>query len=341
MKTHKSIEVGKRQRALGASGITVSTFAEAEAFAHAGFSDITWALPNPLGHLDRVLRLADETGSEIRLLTDDLQALRVMEERVRRAKRKLHVFLKVDSGYHRAGVDPRSTEALDLVEALDGSSDVVFDGILTHAGHGYHARSKDELRAIAREEREVMIDFAERARKRAAIREISIGSTPTISVVEDLEGITEIRPGNYVFHDFTQVALESCAIEDCALTVLARVISHQPSANHFVTDAGALALSKDTGPDHLPDPDRYGMGHLFEDYATKSLASNVRLAQLSQEHGVVITDRPEHIRGRFKVGDRVRILEHHSCLCAALFDEYCVVRGDEVIDRWRIERRRD
>jgi D-serine deaminase-like pyridoxal phosphate-dependent protein len=341
VKTHKCIEIGRRQIALGAAGICASTFAEAAAFARSGFGDITWALPNPLSHLSAVFALSEETNATIRLLTDDLAAFGILERAARSRDRRLHVFLKVDCGYHRAGVDPRAPAALELIEALDRSNDVLFDGILTHAGHGYHARGKAELLAIAGDERAVMLELAERAKRRGhTFREISIGSTPTLSVADRLDGISEIRPGNYVFYDYTQVALGSCALEDCATTVLASVISHQRGARRFVTDAGALALSKDSGPDHLTDSDHSGMGKVFADYPARRLADGVRFEQLSQEHGIVAAESAEQIERGYAVGEKIRVLENHSCLCAALFDEYNVVRGDEVIGTWKIERKR-
>lgn len=337
VKTHKSIEIAKRQRALGAQGITVSTLAEAEAFAAAGFDDITWALPNPLSHLARVFALAERVT--LRILIDDPGAAERIEERCLERGQQLRLWLKVDCGYHRAGVDPTSAETLRLLARLGSSRAIAFDGILTHAGHAYHASSRAELARIAADERSVMVELAARAAKEGiAAGEISIGSTPTMSVVEDLEGVAEIRPGNYVFYDYTQASIGSCAIGDCALTVLASVISHQPGASYFVTDAGALALSKDTGPDHLAV--HRGMGRVYADYREKRLDPAVRLLQLSQEHGIAGADSPELLRGRFRVGDRVRVLEHHSCLTAAMFDEYHVVRGDAVVDRWPIERRR-
>src|SRR5207248_299608 len=149
---HKCIEIGKRQRTLGARGITVSTFAEARAFADAGFDDITWALPNPLSHLAAILELQHKTT--LRILVDDLDAAHHIEEACRASRTKLHVWLKIDCGYHRAGVDPKSQRALELIRALSSSQNLVFDGILTHAGHGYHAASKAELRQIAAQERD-------------------------------------------------------------------------------------------------------------------------------------------------------------------------------------------
>src|SRR5581483_3051962 len=114
-------------------------------------------------------------------------------------------------------------------------------------------RNREDLQRIAEEERSVIASFAESLRADGiAIKAVSVGSTPTMSVAARMTGVDEIRPGNYAFYDGTQVALGACALEDCALTVLATVISSSASgSDHSVIDAGALALSKDLGPLHL------------------------------------------------------------------------------------------
>jgi len=167
---------------------------------------------------------------------------------------------------------------------------------------------------------------------------ISIGSTPTMAAAEDLTGITEIRPGNYVFNDFLQLADGVCTAAACALSVLATVISHQPGADHAVVDAGALALSKDLGPS---DPARQrGYGPLLVGLAGQEVDPVLRIRSVTQEHGVVAGAAPADVEGRFAVGERVRILANHSCLTAALHDAYVVVRGEEVVGRWAIHRDR-
>jgi len=128
-----------------------------------------------------------------------------------------------------------------------------------------------------------------------------------------------------------------CAPEACAVTVLASVVSHQPGADHVVVDAGALALSKDPGPD---DPGlRRGFGPVLRGLAGHALERALAVRGLSQEHGLVGGERAEDVAG-LAVGDRLRILPNHSCLTVAMFDEYQVVRGEEVVDRWPIRRAR-
>lgn len=324
IKTHKCIEVGERQRALGAQGIAVATLYEARVFAGHGFDDITWASPVTLNRLGEVRELANRV--RLRLVVDSWEAVAALEG----TKQPFHTWLKVDCGYHRAGVDPHSPTAMELARALYGSDTLKFDGILTHSGHAYYGRSRQEIAAVAAQEREVMVEFAERlSAARVEVRGISVGSTPAMTAVDHLDGVTEMRPGNYVFNDYTQVLLGSCTPRDCAVTVLASVVSCQPAAEHSVADAGALALSKDTGRGKAPQPT---MGEIYDDYTAGTLCSDARLVSVSQEHGVVSVALP--------VGSRIRVLPNHSCLCVACFDVYHVVRGDQVVDTWKIWRGR-
>ena len=324
VKTHKSIEVAQLQRSLSTVGITVSTLYEARVFADHGFDDLTWAFPVILTRLDEIRTLAGRVT--LRLVVDSTEAVDALEG----IGTPLHVWLKVDCGYHRAGVDPESGRAVELARRLAGSPGLIFDGLLTHSGHAYHGRDREEIAAIAEQERAVMTGLAGRLREQGIdVPAVSVGSTPAMSVVASLDGVTEARPGNYCFYDFMQVALGSCGVRDCAVTVLASVVSCRPGDGRAVVDAGALALSKDLGPDHPAQPT---LGEVFADYPAGALDAEARLLSLSQEHGILSVPRP--------VGSRVRVLPNHSCLTAAQFDEYAVVRGDEVVDRWKIWRGR-
>jgi D-serine deaminase-like pyridoxal phosphate-dependent protein len=339
IKTHKCIEIAKHQQTLGAKGITVSTFYEAEQFAAAGFNDITWAMPLPLVYVSKAIELADKIT--LRLVVDSPDVIQALIKTAANIIKPIHVWLKVDCGYHRAGVDPASTMAEEIAHLIADSSVLHFDGLLTHAGHPYRAKSKEEIIKIAEQERSVLVDFAQLLRGNGiTVPSISIGSTPTMTLTNKLDGVNEIRPGNYAFYDYTQVQLGVCSISDCALTVIASVISHQPKALYFITDAGALTLSKDLGATHIRND--MGMGILYEDYERKRLFAHidVQIQSLSQEHGKIVVCKDTNIEGQFKPGERVRILEHHSCLTAANFDYYNVLRCNEVYDQWKILRGR-
>lgn len=177
-----------------------------------------------------------------------------------------------------------------------------------------------------------MVWFADLLRKDGiAVRTISVGSTPAMAAVKDLTGVNEARPGNYVFYDQTMVLIGCCTPADVGVTVLASVVSHQPGAAQFIMDAGALSLSKDPGPQHVNPPPDMGV---VRDHA------ELQVASLSQEHGLVKAATPEAIERRFKVGERIEIVPNHSCLTVAHFDEYHVISGGQVVDRWKIDRTR-
>lgn len=321
VKTHKCVEIGRMQRELGASGISVATLEEARAFADAGFDDITWAFPVILGRLDEARELAERIA--LRLIVDSRAAIEALE----RNGFPHRVWLEIDSGDHRSGADPESSEALALALALTGSETLAFEGILTHAGHTYRAGDAAGRRRVAGQERDVMVRFADRLRQDGIeLGGISVGSTPGMTAIDHLDGITEARPGNYAYFDATQVALGSCDASDCALTVWASVVSS--ARDHAVVDAGALALSKDAGHgDGKPS-----MGRLYREHTGGGLRDDARLSALSQEHGVVDAPLP--------IGSRVRILPNHSCLTNACFDRVHAVRGEEVVDVWRVWRER-
>ncbi len=325
-KTHKCLELGALQLEQGADGLTVATTVEAETFARAGVRDLTWAFPIDPGHIAHPRRILADTGVTVRVVVDDLDAARAL------AGSGLHAWLKVDCGYHRAGVDPTAPYALQVARELGRERGITFDGILSHSGHAYRTKSRQEAAQVAEDERRVMVGFAERLRAEGIpVRGISVGSTPAMAAAERLDGVTEARPGNYVFYDRTMVLIGCCAPEDVAVTVLASVVSHQPGASHFIVDAGALELSKDVGPTHLDLPSAMG---LIRDHAELTVAT------LSQEHGLIRAESPAAIEGRFKVGEKLEIVPNHSCLTVAHFDYYHVVQDGRVVERWKIERAR-
>lgn len=180
-----------------------------------------------------------------------------------------------------------------------------------------------------------MVGFAGRLREEGVpVRQVSVGSTPAMAAVQGLAGVTEARPGNYVFYDRTMVLIGCCEPADVGVTVLATVVSHQPGASHFIVDAGALELSKDPGPAHV-GPQAMG--------AVRG-APELTVATLSQEHGLIRAESPAALDGRFQVGEQLELVPNHSCLTVAHFDQYHVIRGTgvggRVVDRWKVERGR-
>jgi len=330
VKTHKCIEVTRLQTAGYDGAITVSTLAEAKAFAKHGFSDITYAVPIERGKFDECIEIS-RSGVKLNLLTDDGDTVCQLDDAAGKAGIKFDVFLKIDCGTHRVGVEPQAEEAVNIPRTILDSANLNFAGILTHAGHSYDVKTVDDIKAVASHERDVMVDLAERLRSdEIEVPTVSIGSTPTINLVDHLNGIDEVRPGNYIFFDAYQATLGSCGFEDTALTVLTAVIHRDRTRKRLVVDAGAIALSKDRGPVCL-DPS-CGYVHVLD---LEGNETGMRVTSLSQEHGEIQALGDAAIE-RFPVGSRVRILANHSCLTAAQHSYYNILENGEIVDRWEI-----
>jgi D-serine deaminase-like pyridoxal phosphate-dependent protein len=329
IKTHKCIEVARIQTAGHSGAVTVSTLAEARAFVANGFSKITYAIPIERGKFDEAIEIS--RNCELSLITDDIDVPDQLNTAAKAAGVNLNLFMKVDCGYHRCGVEPTTDAAIEIPRRISDASNLRFAGILTHAGHSYNCQTKSEVMALARHERDLMADFGVRLRDEVGqVPIVSIGSTPTITSVDHLNGIDEVRPGNYIFFDAFQATLGSCAFDDCALTVLASVTHRDPVRRKVILDAGAIALSKDRGPVGLNPGCGYGR---VLDLEGGDL--NLTVGEMSQEHGVVMVE-DEHLFDSLKVGDRVRVLANHSCLTAAQHSHYNVLEGQNIVDQWKI-----
>jgi D-serine deaminase-like pyridoxal phosphate-dependent protein len=328
VKTHKTVEIALKQGGGEPGPITVSTLAEAELFAAHEFRDITYAVPIAPEKLDRAATLAS-TIDALNLLLDSSDAVTAIEAFVSSRRAALDVFLKIDCGYHRAGVDPDDPQTLELALRMAASPAIRFRGLLTHAGHSYNATSREEIIRIAAEESSAVTRLRDRLESHGVTGMTrSIGSTPTLSVVERIDAADEIRPGNYVFYDAFQATIGACSLEDCAASVLTTVVGSYPERNQILVDAGALALSKDLGPTHI-DPS-FGYGIVCD---LDLVPLPLTITALSQEHGKIGV-RAGSARDHL-VGKRLRIIPNHSCLTAAMFDRYHVLRDGAIADEWR------
>lgn len=324
VKTHKTEEIALMQTGGRPGPITVSTMAEARFFAGKGFGDITYAFPITPDKLPEAASLST-TIDTFQILVDHPRTIDAVETEGRVKKVRFRTLLKVDSGLGRAGVDPLSPEALELARRMHASKEIEFAGILAHGGHSYESADRDGIVAVAEEERDALVRCAGVLTDAGLpCPTISAGSTPTAVLGESWEGVSELRPGNYVFFDLFQADIGTCRQGDCAALVLATIAGHYPRRNRMLIDAGALALSKDRGAVRLRRNPCFGV-----------VARNpeLRVVDLSQEHGFVESTEPIDF-GAFPIGSRLAIIPNHACLAAALFSEYHVVDGGVVVDRW-------
>ncbi|MET7426360.1 alanine racemase [Dactylosporangium sp. NPDC005555] len=312
VKTTKSVDVAALLHDGRPAPITVSTLAEAEAFAAAGYHDILYAVGIAPDKLPRVLALRDR-GVDLTVLLDSVAQAVALPAGV-------PALIEVDCDGHRGGVQP--SDAPTVAEAL-ASVGAVPRGVLTHAGESYFADGDDALRAAAAHERDRAVQAA--LALRAAGFEapvVSVGSTPTAHFATDLTGVTEVRAGNFLFFDLVMAGIGVCTVADLAMTVVATVIGHRPDKGWILTDGGWMATSRDLGTARQRVDQRYGLvadldGTLFDDLV---------MADASQEHGILaIRAGGTAALPDLPVGTRVRILPNHACATAAQHDRYHVV----------------
>jgi D-serine deaminase-like pyridoxal phosphate-dependent protein len=326
-KTHKIPRIAQLQVAAGAVGICCAKLAEAEVFAAAGLSDIR--LPYPVHHVNapRVLALMDR--ARLSIIVDDVEVAGGWSDAMLAAGRKLDALVKVDVGFHRCGIDPDARDAVETIERVGSMPGLNLAGLLSHAGHGYGAGSEKELREIARRERDDLATLAERSPRQGL--EISVGATPTARFSLQLDGITEMRPGNYVYFDRTQVGLGAASLANCALTVLARVVS-RPSPERVILDCGSKTLSSDLARGFGPAP---GFGAVLTDLESHDIDTRLTIERLSEEHATVRVKGSSPLRP----GDLVRVLPNHACVVSNLVDFVQLVDGLELVETMRVEAR--
>ncbi|MGI5243628.1 alanine racemase [Dactylosporangium sp. CA-139066] len=314
VKTAKSVEVARLVQGREPGPVTVSTLAEAEAFAGAGYRDIVYAVGIAPGKLARVAALR-ERGVDLVVLLDSVEQAAAV------AERGIPALIEVDCDGHRGGVAPDGPELLAVAGAL---RDV--RGVLVHAGESYFADGDDALRAAAERERLAAVGAAGALRAAGfAAPVVSVGSTPTAHFAADLTGVTEVRAGNYVFFDLVMAGIGVCGVGDLALSVVVTVIGHRPDKGWILTDGGWMATSRDRGTARQRVDQGYGLVTDLSGAPHEDLL----MTDASQEHGILSmrpgSDRP--LPG-LPVGTRLRVLPNHACATAAQHDRYHLIAPD-------------
>jgi len=332
LKTAKSVEVACLAGGGAPGPVTVSTLAEAEYLAAAGWCDILYGTAMAPAKVARAARIQRETGAHLLLAVDSPEAAALLGTAAAAQGAAFGILAEVDCGEHRSGTAPASAELAAVAAAISGAAPHLrLEGVMTHAGHSYSLDGHAAVRGMAEAERVAAVSSAEMLRTLGhPCHIVSVGSTPTVLFAEHLHGVTEARAGIYLFNDLAQLSRGVCAEADLAVSVLATVIGHQRRGPSLVLDAGALALSKDLGANRfLPDA-RYGW---VCDPDTLERLGSLSVETVHQEHGTVpVPD--ESWFGRLPVGSAVRILPNHACLTCAAYGFYDVLRDGAIVDRW-------
>jgi D-serine deaminase-like pyridoxal phosphate-dependent protein len=332
LKTAKCAEVARMVMTTAAGPATVSTLREAEQFAAAGVRDLLYAVGIGPDKLPRVLALR-KAGSDLSIVLDSMDQAHSVVAACKDSQTRIPVLIEIDADDQRAGLRPEDQRVIDIGRVLvQGGAEL--RGVMSHSGGSYGQAGADALRTAAEAERSAAVSAAA-ALRRADLpcAVVSVGSTPTAHFARDLNGVTEVRAGVFVFFDLVMAGLGVCTIDDIAMSVLATVIGHQTGKGWILIDAGWTALSQDRGTAHQALDQGYG---LVCDLAGAPYPDLI-VTRVNQEHGIVSL-RPGSTASLpdIPIGSRLRILPNHACATATQFDRYHVLNEtDEVIDVWQ------
>jgi len=320
IKPHKSVYFAKKQLEGGACGITVAKLSEAEIMAEHGIDDILVAY-SIVGEekLGRLRKLRDR--ARVATTVDSIEVASGLST-VGTATNPLPVLIEIDCGTHRGGRQP-GEDALNFAKQIKAIPSLCLEGIFTYGGMVYGSSNLEELKTKAALEASILRETATLlAQNGIPVNEVSGGSTPAAFVLDKLEGITEIRPGNYIFFDASGLSMGIAKVSDCALRVLATVVS-VPLPGYATIDAGSKTLTSDLATG------REGYGYIVG-------MPDVHLAKLNEEHGYM---RYDPVLREFHVGDRVEVIPNHACVIPNLSGILYGIRGEEVVSLVSVEAR--
>jgi len=320
-KSHQSVIIGGWFREEGVNAITVSSVGMASYFADAGWEDITIAFPVNLREMDEINRLAGKVT--LNLLVNSSETLQILEKNIRN---QAGIFIEIDTGYHRSGLTVADSATIErIADICRGSSNLHFQGFLSHFGETYRASGRKDIEKIYR--------YGEKQLKQ--IRDsfnsegsgiISVGDTPSCSVLESFPGVDEIRPGNFVFYDVMQLEIGSCISDQIAICIAAPVVDIYPDRNEVIVHAGAIHLSKEG---ILSNGKMiFGLVVNITEEGWSAPIEGCFVSNLSQEHGIISLG-PSLLQ-TLRPGSLIGILPVHACLTADAMKSYSTFQGQSV-----------
>ncbi len=325
VKTHKIPAIAGEQMQAGATGITVAKVSEAVIMAENGIRDIFIAYPLVTdSKIERALRLNRRTRLTVGV--DSKEGARRLSKMAASDGRVLDVRLEVDTGLRRTGIS--LSGAVELASRIMSLENLNLSGIYTYRGAVMEGGSPTlDLKAAGLEEGQLMVSLADRIRERGIdIENVSLGSTPTAIFAGEVDGVTEIRPGTYVFYDRMQARLGACSLEECAATVTVTVVS-RPSEDLVIIDGGSKTFATDVPPDKKP-LNLKGFGHVVGH-------SDAVLERLTEEHGMLRVTG-EHDLG---IGDTISVIPNHVCSTVNLHNEVSFVDESGTVEQVEVAAR--
>ena len=318
-KTHQSAEIGELFKQKGVKRISVSSVRMAEYFAAQGWKDITVAFPFNVLEVGAIHELLN-SGVKVTLLISDPAVLPYLKFRGH-----VKVLIEVDAGYGRSGIHAGDLAIFQsIVHTLEASTGLEFYGLYCHPGNTYHAESLDEINQI----------WASAITQLTTIKNslgldhcvIRMGDTPGCTIVENMQGVDEIGPGNFIFYDLVMNYLNVCDESDIAVAVACPVVAKYANRNQVVIHGGAVHFSKD----HLFDEKEqkfFGELVILAEDGWSNIIPNAKLTSLSQEHGILTVD--DEVFETIQIGDVLGFLPIHSCLTANLIKSFTTLNGEK------------
>lgn len=320
-KTHKTPEVAKMQVDRGAVGLTVAKVGEAEAMAGAGLDDILIAFP--IFGAEKLQRIAQLAKVRRILLSLDHEATAQELSRAAAAQEaSIGVLVEFDAGFHRCGLAP-GPACVELARKIEKLPGLKFRGLMTYFGHvwGTVEERRDEAQRTAGQVAKALDAFRDEG---LSVEIVSGGSTPSAEFAHLVPGLTDIRPGTYVYNDMNTYYQGACRLEDCAARVVVTVVSTAVPGK-VIIDAGSKTFSSDL----LGSGPKSGYGYAVE-------APDAPIIKLNEEHGHLDITKSSH---QFHVGEVLTVIPNHVCTCVNMHDEAFVTRSGNVEGAWRVSAR--
>lgn len=316
IKTHKSVKIARMQTDAGASGITVAKVSEAEVMAQHGFKDLFIAYP-VIGQrkIERILKL--NLDHRIIVGVDSFAGAAWLSEAAVAANQSLEVRLEVDIGFERTGVPPE--KLLDLAQRIHALEGIRLTGIFSFKAMTKNGQPTQDREGAGLEEGQMTVACAQKLRDAGlAIEDVSVGSTPTAEYAAAVPGVTEIRPGTYVFNDMATVKTGACEINDCAASVLVTVVSC-PDHRRLIIDGGSKTFSTDNQPDRFP--------HYLSGFGTIIGEEGLVFDRMTEEHGILhVKDGARQV----EIGEKLRIIPNHICTTVNLHTSMTIHKGNKI-----------
>ncbi len=292
------------------------------------FGHITLAIPFNRHQIDHLNKLLNDQYMAI--MVDDISTTRFLAAE---AAGPLGVWIEIDTGSNRSGLDPRKpADVQQIIDEVENNHKLSLEGLYSHAGHTYAARSEKAVLEIFEKARKDLVELKLQLKTSSDLN-LNLGDTPGCSLSENFEGIQSISPGNFVFYDVTQSEIKACGTDKIAVCLASPIISKNEDRRELVIYGGGIHLSKDRV--EIKGQTTFGLMVKLGGNKWSNPVEGCYLRSISQEHGVIsVTDE---VFEQFDVGDTVGILPVHSCMTADCMGRYFTLSGIEV-DHMRVER---